>query len=313
MNASHEYAASGLEPDGLQPEAAAHLHPDMIDAMARFAPSARRASEVLEVTGGEDKTLSFVNATETPLTDEQVRGLHFAVSSLASITGNRIFDRAVGIVLQPHEEFIGDTRELARFDTMLGENDDGLVRVSDKVFEWVEREGSFPKYKDVLSAEAYEQGNAWEQLLIHELGHSVDISFKEEFYAVDGRPVPAGVNPDDWIDSDLYENVKMGVMPHDPSVSPQPQPLTELFDDETIANAQPVTTYGHKAGEATAEFLVPYVYHPNGAEPVQKMVLEGYLKHAMRGQPQMGPVDVRVRQVYAEPHDARDDGYDAAA
>ena len=42
--------------------------------------------------------------------------------------------------------------------------------------------------------------------------------------------------------------------------------------------------------------MIPYVYEPENAEPVQKAILEAFIRGAMRGEPQIGPAHIQIHR-----------------
>ena len=249
------------------------LSAQVVEDLRLNLPSSHSVCEVLNIIGDKDDLLPFINLTDKPLTEAQKGSLHFAIASVAAITGSRIFERTVGIALQPKEEFKKDSGN-AYFDEMRGENHFGMIRISDEVIQTAEEVGSSPKYADSLSKEAFDKSNAFEQLLIHELGHDVEIAYLSEFYRVEGKTVPKGLNPNKRIHSNL-------------------------FDTETLEDAKPVTKYAENPNEALAEFMIPYVLEPASAEPIQRALLEEFIINSMHGTPRIGPAHIRITQAYS--------------
>ena len=125
-------------------------------------------SEVFRVESGE-KSLDILNCTTEILSSEEQQAVQAALQHVASYTGNKVFDRAAGIILASGDHFEEDSAGLYNFM-------DRTVRVNmDVVRKDASLANRYKKYFDEGANIGF-----LEVIIAHELGHSMDINTLDE-------------------------------------------------------------------------------------------------------------------------------------
>ncbi len=125
-------------------------------------------TEVFRVESG-DKSLDILNCTTEALTLNEQQAIQAAMQHVASYTGNKVFDRAAGIILASGDHFQENSAGFYNFM-------DRTVRVNMDV---VRQDATLAtRYQKYFADDA--NVGFLEVIIAHELGHSMDINTLDE-------------------------------------------------------------------------------------------------------------------------------------